>query len=189
MAQKVMVSLKAIIREAKRLGFVATNAAADVQLPRAKNGERRAKPKIGLNIPTKEEMQRILDAAAGSRWHPLIATAAFTGLRSSELRALRWSNVAIDGVSNASIHVVERADEKNVFGPPKSEAGTREVPIPALLARVLQRWRLNCPKPKKPVNSDLDLVFPNGPVGPKVMPISAIAVERNGFAVGGRGVA
>jgi integrase len=162
MAQKIMVSLKAIIREAKRLGFAAANVAADVQLPKAKNGERRAKPKIGVNIPTKEEMQKILDAAAGSRWHPLIATAAFAGLRSSELRALRWSNVATDDVSTASIHVVERADEKNVFGPPKSEAGMREIPIPALLARVLQRWRLTRPKPKGPTDSDLDLVFPNG---------------------------
>jgi integrase len=156
MAQKVMVSLKAILANAKRLGKVTVNHATDVKLPKRKNGERRKQPKIGETIPTKDELNAALDKARDTRWYPMLLTAALAGLRSSEIRALRWANVSIEDINNAYIHVVERADEKNDFDAPKSEAGTRKIPIQSLLAKTLQRWHAVCPP------GALDLVFPTG---------------------------
>ena len=49
-----------------------------------------------------------------------------------------------------------RVDRFNVFGPPKSEAGTRDIPLSATLVSTLREWKLACPK------GELDLVFPNG---------------------------
>jgi len=159
MAQKVMISLKAILANAKRTGKVAVNHAAGVKLPPPGSGDRRQKPKIGETIPTKDELKAILARVDGTRWQPLLLTAALAGLRSSELRALRWPNVDIEDIERASIHIVERADERNKFDAPKSEAGTREIPIPSLLANTLRRWRAVCAKRK---NGELDLVFPTG---------------------------
>ena len=54
------------------------------------------------------------------------------------------------------IHVRRRVDRFNKFGPPKSEAGTRTIPMSPLLLNTLKAWRLACPK------GEFDLVFPNG---------------------------
>jgi integrase len=56
------------------------------------------------------------------RWRPLIITAAFTGLRASELRGLRWSDVDLE---EGRIHVRQRADRYHEMGMPKSGAGQR----------------------------------------------------------------
>ena len=91
MARKVMSSLKSLLKDAQRRGNVAQNVAlAVMRIDTDKRGERRLK--VGVDIPTAEEIKAIL-AAAGPRVRPLLLTAVFTGLRSSELRGLRWSDV------------------------------------------------------------------------------------------------
>jgi integrase len=87
------------------------------------------------------------------RHRPLILTALLTGLRGSELRGLTWDDVDLQ---HGQIHVRRRADRFGTFGPPKSEAGTRSIPMSALLLNTLRQWKLACPK------GELNLVFPNG---------------------------
>ena len=84
-------------------------------------------------------------------WRPLILTAVFVGLRASELRGLRWSDVDL---TKAELHVRQRADRYLKIGEPKSEAGYRTLPLVPTLAAALKRWKLACPK------GSLDLVFP-----------------------------
>jgi integrase len=111
---------------------------------------------IGVDIPTPDEISAIIKTLDGDewrRWRPLILTAIFTGLRSSELRGMRWKY--LDLVKGAA-HVRQRADRYGTFGPPKSGAGRRSVPLTPKLVAALKEWRLACPKGK------LDLVFPNG---------------------------
>lgn len=79
------------------------------------------------------------------RWRPILLTAIFTGLRASELRGLRWSDVDVD---RAEIYVRQRADRFNDIGRPKSEASERTVPMPPLVANTLREWRLACPRPR-----------------------------------------
>jgi len=146
LAKKILVSLKAILRDAKRRGNIAQNVASDVSITMDKRGNGK------LAIPTPDEIKRILDAATG-RTRPFIVTATFTGLRASELRGLRWADVDF---SAGKVHVRQRADRYNAIGRPKSQSSERTIPIGPFVQNTLKTWKLACPK------GELDLVFPNG---------------------------
>ena len=154
MTGKVLTSLRSILAHAQAKGRVGHNAAAAVRLG-AKQRRESGRLEIGRDIPAKDEVRRILDAVHGTRWHPILATAAMAGLRSSELRGLRWNDLDLDvGI----LRVRRRADETGNMGSPKSAAGARDIPMSPWLVNVLKRWRLECPRAK----GVLDLVFPNG---------------------------
>src|SRR5262245_49176701 len=150
MANKVLIGLKALLKDAKRRGNVAQNVASDVSITFDRRHKRRLK--VGADIPTREEIKSFVDALYG-RWRPLFLVAIFTGLRSSELRGLRWEDVDF---RKAELHVRQRADWWGDIGKPKSHAGERAVPTPPLALNALKEWKLRCPK------GDSDLVFPNG---------------------------
>jgi integrase len=154
LAKKVLGSLKAILKDAKRRGNVAQNVAADVMI--GTSSRDKAKPKIGRDIPTTDEIRRILDAAPEGRGRALIMVAAFSGLRASELRGLRWEDV---NLKRGELHVRQRADRFNDVGQPKSASGERVVPIGPMVVNTLRQWKLKCPK------SERDLVFPTGTGG------------------------
>ncbi|WP_336491108.1 site-specific integrase [Methylobacterium nigriterrae] len=81
----------------------------------------------------------------------MLLTLLFAGLRGSEMRGLLWEDVDL---KRGVLHVRRRADRFNTFGPPKSKAGIRDIPLPPTLLRELKAWRLACP------NGPLGLVFP-----------------------------
>jgi integrase len=149
MARIVLTSLKSILGEAQRRGLVAHNAAQPVKVDVRKRDS--SKIAVGRDIPSKQEIQTIL--ASAGRLRPLLVTAVFTGMRSSELRGLTWDNVDLE---RKVLHVRQRADQWGVMGAPKSAAGNREIPMSPMVVNVLREWRLACPK------GPLNLVFPNG---------------------------
>ena len=151
MAKKVLGSLKAILKDAKRRGNVAQNVAADVSI--TTSGREQPKLHVGRDIPTRDEIQRIIDAAWPGRGRALLMTAALTGMRASELRGLRWSDVDL---AKRQIHVRQRADRYRKIGHPKSAAGTRAIPIGDMVVNTLREWKLQCPKGAE------NLVFPTG---------------------------
>jgi integrase len=148
-AKKVLTSLKALLKDAKRRGNVAQNVAQVVSISDANRGK--SKLKVGVDIPTPDEIKRIIHAASGKH-RPLLLTLIFTGLRSSELRGLRWQDIDLH---RGELHVCQRADEFNEIGKPKSDSGDRIIPIGPLVSNALKEWKLACPK------GDLGLVFPN----------------------------
>jgi integrase len=158
MVRKIMVSLSAILADAQERGLVGQNVASALRARRQRGKEARAvrrqkgKLKIGVDIPSSDEIRALLGAPLG-RWRPIILTAIFTGLRASELRGLRWTDVDL---KRGELHVRQRADRFNAIGRPKSEAGERVVPLPPPVIATLREHRLACPK------GPLDLVFPNG---------------------------
>jgi integrase len=159
MAKKVLGSLKSILTEAVRRGMVAQNSAATARI-RARGRDDR-KLAVGQDYPTKAEITAILGAAAG-RWRPLLLTAVFTGMRSSELRGLSWDTVDFEA---ETIHVSQRADEWGVIGSPKSEAGHRTIPMAPPVLNALREWKLACPRidaTEATTPGRLWLVFPNG---------------------------
>jgi integrase len=151
MARKVLKSLKAILKDAKRRGNVAQNVAADVSI--TSHGRHKPKLEIGRDIPTRAEVQRIIDAAQPGKGRALLLTAALTGMRASELRGLRWSDVELH---KRQIHVRQRADHWSKIGQPKSSAGARTIPIGDMVVNTLREWKLQCPKGAE------NLVFPTG---------------------------
>jgi integrase len=147
LARKVLTSFKSLLKAAKR-----SHLAADVSIGRDKRAQRPLE--VGTDIPSPEEIKRLLQAAAGAglRTRTLLMVAIFCGLRASELRGLRWKDIDF---ANAELHVRQRADRFNVIGPPKSAAGTRTIGLGPLLLTTLKEWKLACPK------GELGLVFPS----------------------------
>jgi len=168
MVRKTLVALGSLLADAQERGHVARNVVRDIRSQRRRGGnEKRQKRKlrVGIDIPTREEIKAIIGALGGA-WRPILLTAIFTGLRASELRGLRWVDVDFE---KREIHVQQRADRYNAIGKPKSEAGDRRVPIPPMVVNTLKEWKLVCPRRatgKKDANGEpekvLDLVFPNG---------------------------
>jgi integrase len=154
MIKRVIGDLGSILSDAQERGEVAHNAVRSLSKRRKKGaGQKRGqKLKIGVDIPTPDEIKAIIANLTG-RWRPLLLTAIFTGLRSSELRGLRWADVDL---KKGVLHVRQRADKFNKIGAPKSESGERTIPLSPILANTLREWKLICPK------GEADLVFPNG---------------------------
>jgi integrase len=149
MARKVLASLKSLLRDAQRRGNVAQNVALGVkQIDADKRADSRLK--IGVDIPTTDEI-RALITVLPDYWRPVFLTAIFTGLRSSELRGLRWEDIDL---KQGELHVRQRADRYNAIGKPKSKAGDRTVPLGPLVLNVLREWKLKCPR------GEAGLVFP-----------------------------
>jgi integrase len=158
MVRKVLGSLSGILADAQERGLVSQNVVRGLRARRLRGKERRAdkrqkgKLRVGVDIPSPDEIRAII-VVLEERWRPLLLTAIFAGLRSSELRGLRWNDVDL---KRNELHIRQRADRYSKMGALKSEAGERTVPVAPMLANTLREWKLTCPK------GELGLVFPNG---------------------------
>src|SRR5262249_46286682 len=85
---------------------------------RSRRADGNGKLKVGINIPSPDEIRAIIAKLFGPR-RPLLLTAIFTGLRASELRGLRWADIDL---KRGELHVRQRADRYGKIGRPKSEA-------------------------------------------------------------------
>ena len=156
MVRRVTRTLGTLVGFAQDKGLgVAHNAVRE--LSRRKSSRKRkhdarheTKVLVGRDYPSRNEIKAFVAALEG-RWRPILLTAAFTGLRASELRGLRWDDIDLD---KKVLHVRQRVDFKNRAGAPKSAAGNRTVPLPSVVLNALKEWRLACPK------GQLNLVFP-----------------------------
>ncbi len=157
MVRKVRVSLSSLLSDAQERGLVSRNVVRELRRNRTRGAERQAEKrqrgrlKVGVDIPTREEIKAIVEAAKG-RWRPVLLTAIFTGLRASELRGLRWADVDLE---KRELHVRQRADRYSKIGKPKSDAGERTVPLTPMVLNTLREWKLACPK------GEAGLVFPS----------------------------
>lgn len=151
MAHKVTRALSSVLIEAMRQGLVAQNVASDVTV------KMRGRDEARIEIPDKAVLRSMLDAAMRldnehPETYPLILLAISAGLRSSELRGLRWPDLDLKA---QTLTVRQRADQRGILGKCKSKAAYRTIPIAAAVVTALKAWRLRCPP------SDLNLVFPN----------------------------
>ncbi|WP_327209670.1 tyrosine-type recombinase/integrase [Rhizobium leguminosarum] len=155
MVKKVLTSLGSILSDAGERGLAARNPVRDIKGSRKGRDSRqekrqKGKLEVGVDIPTREEIKALLGALDGN-WRPLLLMAVFTGMRSSELRGLRWQDVDFQ---RCEINIRQRVDQYREMGPPKSEAGARTIPVPPLVINALKELKLK--QGNKP-----GLVFPN----------------------------
>lgn len=155
--KRLTVDLGAIIAVAQDRGYIARNVVYEMnkrtrsKKKRAGEGRRKRKAVVGIDIPTPDEIN-LMTNACEPKQRPFFLTLIFTGMRSSEIRALPWSAVDFE---NHTVRVMQRVDKYGKIGWPKSEDGQRTIPVPPIVINVLKEWKLACPKGK------LDLVFPN----------------------------
>jgi integrase len=100
------------------------------------SAKRRGVPEV-LSIA---EIQLLLNAL-GPRERTLVLLDVGTGLRMSELFALKWKDVDF---SSRQISVV-RSIVMQVTGPCKTEASQKPIPLDSYLAEALENWRLHAP--------------------------------------------
>jgi integrase len=128
--RNTLMPLRAIFRRAVARGEVALNPTSGLELP-AMEGTRD-------RIASPAEAAELL-AALPERDRALWATAMYAGLRRGELLALRWEDVDLGA---GVIHVERSWDAKEGAVGPKSRAGRRTVPIPAVLRDYLVEHKL-----------------------------------------------
>lgn len=148
MVTKVLRALSAILSNAQEIGAVAQNVAAGIKTTKSR---RDGRERAHIVPPDREDLKKMI-AACTDNERPFMLTAIIAGLRSSELRGLRWQDIDL---AKGTITVRQRADQWGVIGPPKSEAGKRTVPVPPELVSELKRWKLRSPQSK------LGLAFPS----------------------------
>jgi integrase len=145
LARKVLVSFKSLLKVSNH-----SHVGAGVTL---KPDKRKRKLEAGRDFPHLAEVTRLLDAAKGDpKRRALLLVACFTGLRASELRGLRWSDVDLKG---GELHVRQRADHFNKIGTPKSASSVRTIPLDrGTTVPALMEWKVRCPPS--------EFVFPSG---------------------------
>ncbi|THK34661.1 site-specific integrase [Ensifer sp. MPMI2T] len=143
MTKKILTSLGSILADANERGLATRNPVRDIRggrKGRERRQEKRQKGRleIGVDIPSRDEIKALI-GTLDAHWRPLLLTAIFTGMRSSEIRGLRWQDVDF---KRGEINVRQRVDQFREVGPPKSEAGARTIPVPPLVINALKELKL-----------------------------------------------
>jgi len=84
------------------------------------------------------DVPALLESLKGNRLEMMAIVSLFTGMRLSEVLALKWTRVDLD---KKIIQVREALDENAGFKAPKSKAGTRDITLPDILVNALRDHR------------------------------------------------
>lgn len=114
---KIRDVLSSVLGSAVKYGFLVTNPAEALQLPPSKRGARRHKPFI------RPEQFSTLVELIEEPYATMVYVAVYTGLRVSEVIALRWSDI-----HEQSITIDERYCRGD-WAAPKSDASNTTIPV------------------------------------------------------------
>jgi integrase len=128
--RNVRAVLRRALNQAIRWRYVEFNAAALVEVPRAKKQE--VKPL------TPEEARQLLDALKGHRLEALYNIALMLGLREGEVLGLLIANLDFDKATVRVDGALQWQGGKLVRETVKTEASIRTLPLPATLAALLR---------------------------------------------------
>ena len=90
-----------------------------------------------------ERMQWLIASGTSERWQAALGFAGYAGLRLGEIRGLTWSDVDLDA---DTLGVRRSMLPDGTPKRPKTEAGTRTVPVLPALRRLLVAWKLRSPR-------------------------------------------
>jgi integrase len=149
------VILHIALKTAVKWGLLSRNVADAVDPPRTRNTE--------MNTWDEDDIIRFLSAAKDTPYYALFHTALFTGMRRSELLALRWQDIDFiySHISvNRSLHHLN--DGSYIFTQPKSAKSQRTIALSpsAILALKEHHEKQKLEKTMQGISlSDDDLVF------------------------------
>lgn len=143
--------LSALFADAVRHGLVDRNPCAGVRTQRIDSH--------GIEVLSVDELRATLSAARCFDSYPVLVLLAGVGLRLSEARGVRWSDLDL----RSGFVSIERQLLRSTFGPPKTESSRRRCELPTAVTTYLSVWRERQP-PVLPQWSGL--VCTNGAGGP-----------------------
>ncbi len=129
---KIVCALKKIFEAGERAGIVRHNPCAGLRAGGKKSAEKEAL--------SRQQMQTLEDAVAGTRIYPFVMIGLYAGLRREEILGLEWDCVHLDG---AAPYISVRRALRWVHNRPeistalKSPAARRDIPIPPALVGCL----------------------------------------------------
>jgi integrase len=155
--RRILAPLRACMASAVAEGVIRMNPTNGVALP-VRDEQRAIEAGTDADDETVKALTtEQLDAfmrVCPTRWLTFFEVLAATGLRWSEIIALRWRDITLDG-SEPRLRV-RRAFVAGRYGPPKSRHGKRAVPLDHSLVLALRAARRDSEWP-----GDDDLVFPS----------------------------
>ena len=128
------VTLHTALGHAVKMGLLSRNVADGVSPPRFQRHRWQPLSEFGVSS--------VLEAARGSALYPVFYMALYTGMRRSELLALRWADVDL---LLGRVHVTRSLHQLRggevAIRAPKSDRGRRMVSLPPSAVEVLQEHR------------------------------------------------
>jgi integrase len=120
------------LKDAARNGMVNRNVASEQPAPKVDDDE----------MVIVQDVPDLINKLTGNRLRVQAMVALFTGCRLSEVLALRWDRIDLDG---KMISVREALEQTKAYGirfkPPKSKAGRRDITLPDILIDILREHR------------------------------------------------
>jgi integrase len=122
------------LQTAIKWGVVPHNVADGVDIPRSRHRE--------MQVWDKAEMSRFLEAVKTTPYYAMFYLALFTGMRRSELLALRWQDIDFSG-GEVSVNrgLLQLEDGSFMFTEPKSAKSRRTIALPPSSLEVLQEHK------------------------------------------------
>jgi integrase len=146
----ILKPLRACLAQAKAEGLIAHNPTQGLRLPKRETIDDRDEDVV--RALSRDQLATFLQLVP-DRHRLLFRFLAATGVRISELTAVHWRHLELNGTSP---HVrVRRAYVRGRMEPPKTRHGRREVPLSPTLVDELRAWHKATEWPR-----DEDLVFP-----------------------------
>jgi integrase len=132
-AQLLHIVLKACLASAVKKRLIPVNPAADAEKPAGDS-------EANEMILDEDQLGRLVKGFQGQSLYPLVATAAFTGMRRNEMLALRWVDIDLEA---RLISVSRNVEDTEKYGrriiTPKSKRGFRTFQIDHSLVELLRR--------------------------------------------------
>jgi len=161
LAPKTVILMQGVLHkaldDAVRWNLIARNVTDAVSLPRIMKSE--------IKPLTKEQAQKLLEAAQGHRLEALLTVALVTGMRRGELLALRWQDINFDDKSLQVHRTVSLVRGHGyVVTEPKTAKGKRKIALPQIAIEVLKVHRVHQLESRIKAGEkwcELDLVFCN----------------------------
>jgi integrase len=123
-----------MLKHAAQWGVVARNVAAMVDAPRVKARE--------IETLSPAQVQTVLETLRGRSLYPIVAAALGTGMRRSELLALRWQDLDL---KEGTLRVEQALEQTKrgglVFKAPKTRYGRRAITLPPSTVAELRAHR------------------------------------------------
>jgi integrase len=145
--RQILGTLSRVLQHAIASDLLAINVAKGIRVVGKRNEDAKK-----IVPPSKDAIAAVIKAA-DEDFKVKLTFAAASGIRASELHALRWSHLDLKA---SEVTIETRVDSKRNEDTTKSQAGLRTVPLGAHVVKLLKEWRL-----KTSFKKDGDLVFPN----------------------------